>query len=94
MHSPRLTVQGCSPLKTAKMWILGDLHVECDLFLAHPVHSAGPGHAQPSAPTYPDKDHEGQKQNRRFITRDGDPSMVPLPSLPFPRLESSDAFVR
>ena len=58
---PRLTVEGCSSLKTAKKWTLGDLHGECDLFLAHPVHSVGRGHAQPPAPTHPDKDYEGSK---------------------------------
>ena len=47
------------------MWVLGDLHVDCDLFLSHPVHSAGPGHAQPSAPTYPDKDYEGSKAEQK-----------------------------
>ena len=43
---------------------------------------------------------KGAKQNRRVITRSGGPSMVPMPSslgastLPFPRLESPDAFVK
>lgn len=65
------------------MWMLGDLHVECDLFLAHPVHSAGPGHAQPSAPTYPDKDHEGSKPDqkgyhKRWWPRYGTPVLITL----------------
>lgn len=37
---------------------------------------------------------KGANQTRKVITRGGGPAMVPLPSLPFPRLESSDAFVR
>lgn len=65
LHVSRLTVQGCSPLKSAKRWTREDPHVEFDLFLAHPVHFAGPGHTQPPAPTYPDKDHERGKAEQK-----------------------------
>lgn len=58
LHVSRLTVQGCSPLKTVKTGTLEGSHVEFGLFFTHFVHSAGPGHAQPLAPTYPENNHE------------------------------------
>lgn len=59
----QLTVQGCS-LKMAKTWRVESPHIE-HVFLAHPVYSAGPGHAQPPAPTYPDSDHERSKAEKK-----------------------------
>ena len=65
MRVSRLTVQGCCPWKTAKMWTCEDPHVEPDLFLAHPVHSVGPGDAQPPALTYSDKDCKRSKAEKK-----------------------------
>lgn len=63
-HVSRLTIQGYSPLKTAKRWTLEDPHVE--LFLPHPVHSAGPGYVQPPAPTYSDKDERSKTEQKGY----------------------------
>ena len=67
----RLTLQGCSPLKTAKMWIREDPHVEPDLFLAHSVHSVHhPDDAQPPAPMYSKEDYQRSKAENKGLSQE------------------------